>query len=152
MQHRRQCGDIARGRIVGRQCPRHTLADGDAGEQDGEVGQGTGIRQPAGSQFIGHRQDFRGPARGESLQQAQQMALVDGAEHALHGIECEIAGTVGNGLIGERQGVAHGAAGRLPDEAQCMRVEGQLFLAQHRLQMLDNGVDRHVLQVELQAA
>ncbi|CAB3690812.1 hypothetical protein ACAE110713_22285 [Achromobacter aegrifaciens] len=80
------------------------------------------------------------------------MPLVDGAEHAAHGVLGQVASAIGNGLVGQRQRVAHGARGRLPDQPQGRHVEAHRFLAEHGLQMADDGIGRHLLQVELQAA
>ncbi|CAB3734264.1 hypothetical protein LMG1231_04955 [Achromobacter denitrificans] len=152
MQRLRQARDVGRQGILGGRHAGHALFDGHARQQHGQVGQRAGIGQPADRQFVGHRQHALGVARGQGVQQAHQMPLVDGAEHAAHGLLGQVAGAIGDGLVGQRQGVAHGAGGRLPDQPQGRHFETHVFLAQHGLQMPDDGVGRHLLQVELEAA
>ncbi|CFP07748.1 Uncharacterised protein [Bordetella pertussis] len=132
--------------------PAHALLDGHPRQQHRQVGQRAGIRQAAHRQLIGHRQHPGGVARGQRIQQAYQMALVDRAQHAAHRFFAEIAGAIGNGLVGQRQRVAHGTAGRLADQAQRRHFEADLLFAQHCLQMPHDRVGRHLLEIELQAA
>ncbi|CAB3871780.1 hypothetical protein LMG1864_02808 [Achromobacter ruhlandii] len=152
MQGLRQAGDVGRQRILGRHHAGHALLDGDARQQHRQVGQRAGVRQAARGEFVGHRQHALGVAGGQGVQQAHQVALVDGAEHAAHGVLGEIAGAIGDGLVGQRQRVAHRTRRGLADQAQGRHFEADLLLAQHRLQVAHDGVGRHLLQIELQAA
>ena len=152
MERLRQTGDVGGQRIFGGGDAGDTLLDRDARQQHGQVGQRAGIRQPADREFIGHGQHALGVARGQGVEQADEMALVDGAEHAAHGVLGQVARAVGNGLVGERQGVAHRTRRGLPDQPQGRDLKAHVFLAKHGLQMADDGVGRHLLQIELQAA
>jgi hypothetical protein len=152
MQGLRQARDVRGQRILGGRDPGHALLDGHARQQHGQVGQRAGIGQPADRQFVGDRQHALGVARGQRVQQAHQVPLVDGAEHAAHGVFGQVAGAIGDGLVGQRQGVAHGPGGRLPDQPQGRDFETHFFLAQHGLQVPDDGIGRHLLEVELETA
>ncbi|CAB3849557.1 hypothetical protein LMG26858_01633 [Achromobacter anxifer] len=152
MQRLRQPRDVGGQRILRRRHAAHALLDGHARQQHRQVGQRASIGQPADRQFVRHRQHALGVARGQRVQQTHQVPLVDGAQHAAHGILGQVAGAVGDGLVGQGQRVAHGARGSLPDQAQGRHLEAHVFLAEHGLQMADDGIGRHLLQVELQAA
>ena len=152
MQGLRQPRDIGGQRVFRRRDAGHALLDRHAREQHRQVRQRAGIGQATDGQFVGHGQHALGVAGGQRVQQPHQMTLVDRAQHAAHGFFGQVAGAVGDGLVGQRQGVAHGAGCRLADQAQRGNLEADLLLAQHGLQMADNGVGRHLLQVELQAA
>ncbi|CAB3914756.1 hypothetical protein LMG3481_04973 [Achromobacter deleyi] len=152
MQDLGQAGDVGRQRVFGGHRAGHALLDGHARQQHGQVGQCAGIGQAARRQFVGHGQHALGVASRQSVEQAHQMALVDRAEHAAHGVFGEIAGAVGDGLIGQGQRVAHGTRRGLADETQRGDFKAHLLFTQHRLQVAHDGVGRHLLQVELQAA
>ncbi|KAG1251025.1 hypothetical protein G6F66_015325 [Rhizopus arrhizus] len=79
MPAERQAGAIGRQRVFGRRHPGHALLDRHAREQHSQIGQRTGIGQATGRQFVGHRQHALGVAGGQGVQQAHQVALVDGA-------------------------------------------------------------------------
>ena len=64
----------------------------------------------------------------------------------------ERAGAVGDGLVGERQRVAHRAARAARQQAQRAGVERDALGAQHLLQVGGHRLGRHRPQVELQAA
>ncbi|MNS58949.1 hypothetical protein D3C72_918900 [compost metagenome] len=152
MQAQRQPRDVGGQRVFGRRDARDALFDRNARQQHRQVGQRPRVRQPAYGQLIRHGQHALGVTRRQGIKQAHQMALVDGAEHAAHGVLGHVAGAIGNGLIGQGQCVAHRTLGGLADQAQGRHFKGDFFVAQHRLQVPDDGVGRHLLQIELQAA
>ena len=57
-----------------------------------------------------------------------------------------------NGLVGERQRVAHGAARCARNQPQRLHFGGHVFSLQHLLQMFQHRLRRHRTQVELQTA
>jgi hypothetical protein len=59
---------------------------------------------------------------------------------------------VGDGLVEQRERIAHAAGSALGDVAQGGRLEGHLLRLEDARQVLDDVALRHLLEVELQAA
>ncbi len=79
------------------------------------------------------------------------MATVHAAQHGAHHGFVQTAAAVGDGLVGERQAVAHRAARRTCQQAQRAFVERHVLGAEHTLQVFTHGNRSHRPQVELQA-
>ena len=66
-----------------------------------------GERQAAHAHVSSHLQQRRRLARLQGLENGEQEILIDRAEHTPHLLLLDLAGTVGDGLIEQRQRVAH---------------------------------------------
>ncbi|CAG2138013.1 hypothetical protein LMG26411_01507 [Cupriavidus numazuensis] len=120
-------------------------------QQRAKILQRTGERQAAVSHGVGNA-DQRGAVLGrQRVEQLHEITLVDGAEHAAHGFLGHIARAVGNGLVGQRQRVAHRAVGRLGQQPQRIAVMADAFLPQDIVQVGHDLRRRHLLEIELQA-
>ncbi|CUI80935.1 Uncharacterised protein [Achromobacter kerstersii] len=151
MQAQRQARNVGRQRVFSRRDAGDTLFDRHARQQHGQIGQRPRVGQPARGQFVGHGQHAFRVARGQGIQQAHQMALINRAEHAAHGVLGHVASAIGDGLIGQGERITHGPLSRLANQAQGRHFKRDGFLTQHRLQVTNDGVGRHLLQIELQA-
>ena len=80
------------------------------------------------------------------------MTAVHTAQHQAHSGLLQLATAKSNCLIGQRQGVTHGATCSTRQQAQRLVVCGHVFLGQHSRQVLQHRFGRHGAQVELQAA
>ena len=80
------------------------------------------------------------------------MRTVHGAQHLAHAGFLQLAAAEGDGLVGERKRVAHGATRRARQQAQRLRLGGHVFLRQHAREVLKHRLRCHGPQVELQAA
>ena len=141
-----QLGQVLRHRA------RHRLRQRDAVQQRAQVLQGAVVRQAAAGHFIGYRHQVGAILRGECIEQAHQVRLVECAEHALHRFERHLAGGVRNGLISQRQRIAHRAVGALRQQTQRGLLERDAFLPEDVFEVADDMTRRHLLEVELQAA
>ena len=121
-------------------------------QQRAEILQRGAVRQAARGHLVGYRQQCRAVLRGQRVQHADQIRLVERPQHALHRIQRDLAGSIGNGLIRERQGVAHRTVRALRQQTQRRRFEFDAFLPQNVIQMAHDMAGRHLLQVELQTA
>ncbi|VVD92244.1 hypothetical protein PNO31109_01673 [Pandoraea nosoerga] len=121
-------------------------------QQTAEILQSGGKRKAALGHFVGDRQQIGAGFVLERVEQAHEHALVDGPKHAAHGRLGERAGRIGDGLIGERERVAHAAARRLGEQAQRLWLVLDALFAENIRQMRHDMARRHLLQVELQAA
>src|SRR3546814_16818687 len=74
------------------------------------------------------------------------MAVVYGAQHALDRLAGKIAGAISNGLIGQRQCIAHGTRSGLRQQTQGGRFKRDAFLAQNFFQLPDDGFCSHLLK------
>ena len=88
---------------------------------------------------------------GQRIDQPEHIAAVHAAQHGAHTHLIELAGAKRDGLVGERQRIAHGAACRSRQQAQSLRFSLNVFDAEDLHQMLHHGFRRHRPQVELQA-
>ena len=110
-------------------------------------------RKPLFLQRLHASHDLRGIATSQRINQAQHMAAANAPEHLPHRrLLHALTAAKGDGLVGQRQGVTHGAARRARQQVQRARFGHDLFGAQHLLQMGGDGFWRHGPQVELQAA
>ena len=130
---------------------RQQLCQGDAMEQGFQLGMELIKIRPQGRYFpyLGH--GGLGILAQHRLQQLVQVVVVQGAEHGEHARLPHPAVAVGQGLIGEAQGIAHAAIGRLGQGLQGARLEGLPLLLQHPGQLLGDQPLIQALQVELQA-
>ena len=80
------------------------------------------------------------------------MAAIDRTQHLAHGGFVQLAIAKGNSLVGQAQGIAHGATGGAGQQAQGLHFGGYRLRLQHLLQMLQHRLGGHGAQVELQAA
>ena len=87
----------------------------------------------------------------EGIQQAHQVALIDGAQHATHSLLGEVARAVRNGLVSQREGIPHRTGRRLSQQTQGRLLKGNTFVTQDVVQVTDNRIRGHLLEVELQA-
>ena len=89
---------------------------------------------------------------GQRVNQGKDEAAVHAAEHLAHARFGNLAAAEGDGLVGQAEGVAHGAARGARQQAQGGGFGGHVFLRQHALQVRQHGFGGHGPQVELQAA
>ena len=98
------------------------------------------------------RQHGSGVLVEDSGHQVQDSATVHGAEHLGNLGADQLAFTVGNRLIRETQRVAHGSFCRARNQSQRLGVCLHRLSTQNVLQVRDNLLGLHVLEVELQTA
>ncbi|CAM3045680.1 200 kDa antigen p200 [Cupriavidus taiwanensis] len=131
---------------------RHGLRQRHLVQQRTQVLQRAGERQAAIGHGIGDRQHGGAVLGGQRIEQLHQVTLVDRAQHAAHGFLRHLPRAVGDGLVGQRQCIAHRAMRGLRQQPQRVAVVGDAFLRQDMVQVRDDMSRRHLLQVELQAA
>ncbi|MNC01835.1 hypothetical protein D3C75_491900 [compost metagenome] len=131
---------------------REQLGHGDAMEQGFQLGVELIEVRPQGGDFgdLGH--GGRSILAQYGLQQLVQVVVVEGAQHGQHALQTHAAVAVGQRLIGEAQGIAHAAVGRLGQGQQGAGLERLTFLIQHPLQLLGDLALIQALEVELEAA
>ncbi|CAG2154866.1 hypothetical protein LMG26296_05634 [Cupriavidus plantarum] len=131
---------------------RHRLRKRDLVQQRPKILQGPRERQAA----IRHRirnADQRGAILGgQRIEQLHEVALVDRPEHPPHGILRHLPSAIRNGLIGQRQRIAHGTVRRLREQPQRIAIMRNAFLCKDMVEVRDDMSRRHLLEVELQAA
>ncbi len=147
-----QAHDVGQLGQVLRHGARHRLRQRNPVQQGAQVLQRAVVRQAAAGHLIGHRHQVGAVLRHQRVEQAHQIGLVERAEHALHRVERDLAGRIGDRLVGQRQRVAHRAVRALRQQAQRRLFEGHLFLPQDVLEVADDMTRRHLLEVELEAA
>ena len=76
---------------------------------------------------------------------------MSGTEHGGYASLRELASPIGNGLVGQRQRITHGASGRLGKQPQRPRLRRNRLQVQHQGQMFPHDLRRHGAQIELQA-
>ncbi len=130
----------------------HGLRKRELEKQARQVGERGVEGQAARAHLVGDCRGARRMARGHSLQQPQQKCLVDGAEHLAHAGSRNPAPAVRDGLVEERQRVAHASGCRAPDQRQRFALKLNLLLTEQFFKVGGNRIPRHLLQVELQAA
>ncbi|MCY1225777.1 hypothetical protein D9M72_379830 [compost metagenome] len=131
---------------------RHGLRQRHLVQQRAQILQRAGKRQAAVGHGIGNRQHGGAVFGGQRIEQLHQVALVDRAQHAAHRVFRHLARTVGDGLVGQRQRIAHRTVRGLGQQPQRVAVVGNAFLRQDMVQVRDDMPRRHLLEVELQAA
>ncbi|VVE64644.1 hypothetical protein PPN31119_01642 [Pandoraea pnomenusa] len=120
-------------------------------QQTAEVLEPGGKRETALGHFIGDRQQVGTRFVLEGIEQAHEHTLVDGAEHAAYRCLGQRPRRIGDGLIGERERVAHAAPRRLGEQAQRLWLALDALFAQDIREVRHDMPGRHLLQVELQA-
>ena len=89
---------------------------------------------------------------GQCLDQREHMATVHRAEHLTHPVFAQRTAAKCNGLVGQRERVAHGAPGGPGQQTQCAGFGGYRFRLQHGAEVFQHRLRRHRPQVELKAA
>ena len=148
----RQARRLRRVGIVTVERVRRGLRDRHLLQQHGHLFERAGRRQPALAQRIDAGQHGGAVARSERLHEAGRDRPLDAAEHRAHGRFLQAAGAERDGLVGERQRVAHRAACGARQQAHRAGIVFHLLGGQHVRQMLLHRLRRHRPQVELQAA
>ena len=141
---------VARVAVVG--AFGHRLDHGHALQDRAHVFQGGRRTQAIQAQSIDGVEHRGAIGLRQGLDQTEHVAAVDRAEHVAHGVFLQLATAKSDGLIGERQGVAHGATSPPRDQTQSADLGGHALGLQHLLQVLQDRVGRHGPQVELQTA
>ena len=88
----------------------------------------------------------------QGLQQADKLAPIHGTEHGHHIGLAQFSAAAGDGLLGQRQGVAHAARRRAAQRPQGGLVAVDALFAQHLLQVRHHALGGHVFEVELQTS
>ena len=151
---RRQAGHISRFGVgvIGVQRAGHGLQHGHALQHRTHFFKGGGRAQAVQAQHLRGLNNGFAVALGQRFEQAKHIRAVHTAQHQTHGGFLQLAGTKGNRLVGQAQGIAHGTARRARHQTQRLHIGRHIFGLQHLLQVLTNGLGRHGPQVELQAA
>jgi len=131
---------------------RHRLRQCDPVQQSTEVLQRAVVGQAASRHFIGHRQQVGAILGCQRIEQADQIRLVERAQHALHGIQRHFPRSIGNRLISQRQRIAHRTVRTGGQQPQRRRLEADALLPQNIIEVADDMAGRHLLQIELQTA
>ena len=151
-QRAREAQHIIALRSVVGNCLRSSLRYGNFGEQGRQLIERAGERQTAREHFISHRHHRGGVAGNQCIEHAHKIGGVDGAKHAAHGFFGHLARAIGDGLIGERERIAHAARSPLRDQAQARLLKIDFLFGEHVFEVRDDLRLRHLLEVELQAA
>ena len=130
----------------------HGLRQRDVVQQHTQILQRRTVGQAARCDFVGHAEQARTIADRQRVENAYEVSLIERAEHAAHGFFGDLTGTVGNRLIGQRQGIAHAARGRQSQQTQGGRLKGHLFGLEDVIEMAADLRRRHLFEIELQAA
>ena len=101
---------------------------------------------------LAHREHPARVAAGECFENGAGFVPAGRPHHGGHIIGGELAPAVGNRLVGNGQGIAHAATGRLGDDAHRIRLEFHAFRGQHFADVPGDLATADVLQLELQAA
>ena len=125
---------------------RHPLQLGGHGHQD------LGMSHIAGRQAVGLLHHGSGIAGGQQRQQFGRQVFINRAEHLLHRGLLHLPRAQRDGLVEQRQTVAHAAAGGLADQLQTPLLIGNVFGLQHVGQVSGHGGRADVAQTELHAA
>ncbi len=131
---------------------RRELDQRNAMQQRRQFLQGRVEAEAAGLHRRAHGQHGLDVAGGQCIEQGIEMLVAHRAQHRPHAFFLDPAGAVRDGLVEQRQRVAHRAGRRLGDLAQRTGVASDAFGFQHAREVLDDMARRHLLEVELQAA
>ena len=130
----------------------HGLENGHALQDHAHFFQRRGSVQAVLAQGLNSLNHRLAIAYGQRVNQAKHIGAVHAAEHLPHRGFRQLARTKGNGLVGQAQGVAHGAPRAPGQQAQGLGVCRNVFGVEHLLQVFADGFGRHRAQVELQTA
>ena len=120
---------------VGFWCVANGLQNRHALQNAGHVFQGrSGIQTMQAQSFRNCHHRFA-VAVGQSLDQLKNIGAVSATQHVLDRFFFQLAASEGNGLVGQTQGVTHGAAGGTGDKSQGLGFCFNRFLLQHTAQM-----------------
>ena len=125
---------------------RHPLQLGGHGHQD------LGMGHVAGRKAVGLQHHGSGIAGGQQRQQFGRQVFIDRAEHLLHRGLLHLPRAQRDGLVEQRQTVAHAAACGLADQLQAPFFIGNVFGLQDVGQVSGHGGRADVAQTELHAA
>ena len=131
---------------------RRLLAERDAIEQAGKVGQRAGKRQAAGKHRIRLRHQRGHIARNQRIKQRVEVFLAHRAQHLRHLRLAHRARAVGDALVQQGKRITHRTIGRARNVAQRAGLKGHGLLRQNVFQMRANRGCCHLFEVELQAA
>ena len=110
---RREHGGKANNIVALRQIIRHSRGHGlrnrNAIQQRAKILQGAAPGKAARCHLIGNIEQGFGVVYRQRIQHPHQVRLIKRAQHALHCIQSDCACSIGDRLIGERQGIAHRA-------------------------------------------
>ena len=106
---------------------RHCLLDGHLLQQRGQFLERAAGRQAQAAHVVDDGQHGRPVALRDGLHEVARMAAIHRAEHAAHHGFIQLPGTEGDGLIGERQGVAHRAPRSATEQTQGTGLERHTF-------------------------
>ena len=112
---------------------RHPLQLGGHGHQD------LGVGHVAGRQAVGLLHHGSGIAGGQQRQQFGRQIFIDRAEHLLHRGLLHLPRAQRDGLVEQRQTVAHAAASGLADQLQAPFFIGNVFGLQDVGQVSGHG-------------
>ena len=104
-----------------------------------------------GRKVITAGDDRRAVRTCQCVEYAFERPLIDGAEHPRNIIREQLAPAMRHGLIGQAERVTHAAVGRTRKCAQGLVLELHGFRTKDMLQVTEDPLRRHVLQVKLQA-
>ena len=121
-------------------------------EQSRHVPQPLGKGKSLSLHFIGKRQHPFSVACCQCFENAGKRIAAAHPEHLPHGVFREPFAAVGDGLVEQRQTVAHRTAGAGRQHAQRAGFIGELFLVENVGHMTHDSLRSHVPQVELKAA
>ena len=119
---------------------------------DSELVERRGERDAARGHRVALGEQRRAVARQQRLDDPVRVVGVDGPEHRAHDGVADLTGTVGDGLVEQRQRIAHRAMRAAGDQRQRRRVGGDAFGLEDEPQPFDDQRRRQLLEVELQAA
>ena len=90
-------------------------------------------------------------ALGQGCNQSKDIAAVHAAQHLAHSIFLQLTTAKRNGLIRQRQRIAHRATRTTRQQLESLRLCRNGFFGQHLCQVLKHGFRSHRPQIELQA-
>ena len=130
----------------------HGLQHGHALQHAGHFFQRGSGRDTVVAQCIHGFHHSTAIALRQRANQTKHIATVHTAQHLAHGCFLQLATAKGNGLIRQRQCIAHGTARGTREQLERLGLCGNAFLGQHLRQVLKHGLGCHGPQIELQAA
>ena len=130
----------------------HQLLQLDAVQGDGQVFEHVAKIRRIGRQRLDALHQRGAVAGAQGLEQATDLATVDGAEHGDHGRLAQLAAGVGDGLVEQGQAVAQAAVGGARQQFDRGRLRGDALGFQDALHLPGDLAQFEPAQVELQAA
>ena len=103
------------------------------------------IRDP-----VNFRQQAGAITLNQCVNNALDIALIDGAQHIADITGSQVLVAECNRLVGQAEGIPHTAIGRPRQQPQSRVFKRDLFFGQNMLQVANNVLRRHPLEIELQ--